>query len=205
MSYILIKFLPYDIVEYIFIINKQNKAANIVINYYRYSNTKNETLKNVVKMFRCDTYHVYDVTDYLQFHLYKNLHIIYKSIYNREKYDHYFWQCFLHLLSKMLMYFYNIILISNKNICDKNIFTIILKKSILLWFQLCQKYNIKLVLLLKKINNINSQYLYVWARNISKINNFYTFLYAPRVLYNNQVLIENTVASNYLFNVTGVA
>ena len=207
MSYILLLILPYDIVEYIDNINKQRKACAIIINSYKNHIDRNFALKFIVKMIIIDACHFYDVKDDIEFNLYKYLKIICEAQFNREKYDHYFWQCFLHMLSKTLMYFYYTVAIYH-NIYDvkrkNNIYYINLKKSIKLWFLLCNKYNIKLAFIFKKniLSGQHNEFIYTKARNILKINNFNKFLYAPYVVDNEDFFIENNFATNYLRTVT---
>ena len=210
MSYILLLILPYDIVEYIDIISKQKKACAIIMNYYKNYRDKIGALKVIVKMIITETYHYYDIRDDIEFNLYKYLKIIGSSSYNREKYNHYFWQCFLHMLSKMLMYFYetlNIYHYTSNNNTGHNIYTIILKQSTKLWFSLCNKYNMKLAFKFrnKNLSIKHNNFVYTKARNILKITNFNKFLYSPYILDNEEFFIENNFAINHIMHVSGVA
>jgi len=205
MVYILLKVLPRDIVEYIYNINKWRNASNIIMKHYNNIIYKHDILNCIVKMISNDTYEFNDINYDLQYNLYNYLQIIINSEFNREKYNHYFWQSFLHMLSKMLMYFYNTLGIRNK-LVNNNIYYKNLKKSITLWFKLCTKHNIKLALMFNSTNLSKSidEFIYFRARNILKINNFNRFKYSPYVLDNDEFVIEKNFAINYLKQITGL-
>jgi hypothetical protein len=104
------------------------------------------------------------------------------------------------MLSKKLMCNYNYLLIHQYTRKKNNTYTY-LKKSIVIWFDMCKKYNIELWLLYKIFNNNHNQYVQIKARNIIAIKNFNKFLFSPVVIENENNIIENNIASNYLMQI----
>lgn len=198
--YFLLLLLPYDIVYLIYQYIKHDNALDIVDKFYKHIIYKNNALKNIIKItIYYDTFQKINENDFCE-NIYNNLKIIYYSEFNRIKYNHYFWQCFLHLLSKRLMYHYNNLMLNYYNKKNNNEYKY-LKNSIVLWFDICKKYNMKLALLFKSLNNSippNNEFVEIKARNIIAIKNFNKFYSCPYILYNNEYFIENNIASNHL-------
>lgn len=198
--YCLLSLLPFDIVYYIYIINLRSNSINVVSKYYVYCKNKKKSLKEIINVI-CGRLIGNDLnvnSIFLeQFH--NNLKIVLNSEYNRVKYNNYFWQCFTHMLSFMLMRCNNKLLFDYCH-AKKNTICFYLNKAITIWFELCKKHNIKLALLFNNINLSKSynEYVYIKSRNILKISNFKKFLCAPHILDNDKFFIENNFARNYL-------
>ena len=192
--------MPIDIVYYIYIINKKSTSINVVSKYYVYCKNKKKSLKEIINVI-CGRFIGNDsyVNSLFLEQFHNNLKIVLNSEYNRVKYNNYFWQCFTHMLSFMLMSCTNKLLIGNYYSLGDYIF-IHLNKAVKIWFELCKKYNIKLALLFNNINLSKSynEYVYIKSRNIVKIFNFKKFLCAPNSLDNDEFFIENNFARNYL-------
>ena len=198
--YFLVLLLPYDIVYLIYQYIRHDNALDIVDKFYKHIIYKNNALKNIIKItIYYDTFQKINENDFCE-NIYNNLKIIYYSEFNRIKYNHYFWQCFLHLLSKRLMYHYNNLALNYYNKKNNDEYKY-LKSSIVLWFDICKKYNMKLALLFKSFNNSfssNNEFVEIKARNIISIKNFNKFYSCPCILDNNDEFIENNIASNHL-------
>lgn len=197
--YFLLILLPYDIIYIIHRYIKHDKALHVFQNFCK----KNNALKNILEIIiHHNILRKVNQNDCCE-NIYNNLKIIFCSEFNRIKYNHYFWQCFLHLLSKKLMVHYHILLVNNNNTKKNNEYKY-LKKSIVIWFDMCKKYNTKLGLMFKLFNTAVSsddEFVELKARNIIAIKNFYKFLIAPGILDNNDDCIENNIASNYLMQI----
>jgi len=198
--YHLLSILPFDIVYYIYIIRLRSSSINVVSKYYVYCKNKKKSLKEIInvicgRLIGIDSY----VNSIFLEQFHNNLKTVLNSEYNRVKYNNYFWQCFTHMLSFMLMSCTNKLLIDYCH-AKKNPSCIHLNKAVTIWFELCKKHNIKLALLFNNINlsKIHNEYVYFKSRNILKISNFKKFLCAPNSLDNDEFFIENNFARNYL-------
>lgn len=198
--YHLHSFLPFDIVYYIYIIRLRSNSINVVSKYYVYCKNKKNSLKEIInvicgELIGNDSY----INSVFLGSFYNNLKIVLNSEYNRVKYNNYFWQCFTHMLSFMLMRCNNKLLLDYCH-AKKNPICVYLNKAVIIWFELCKKYNIKLALLFNNINLSKSynEYVYIKSRNILKISNFKKFLCSPNSLDNDEFFIENNFARNYI-------
>ena len=208
--YHLFVFLPFDIVYYIYIINLRSNSINVISKYYIYCRNKKKTLKEITTIISGDLISSDFIINKLYLNnvflgsFYNNLKIVLYSEYNRIKYNNYFWQCFTHMLSYMLMRCNNKLLF-DYCYAKKNPACIYLNKIITIWFELCKKHNIKLALLFNNINLSKSynEYVYIKSRNIIKIKNFKKFFCAPNSLDNDEFFIENNFAKNYIKQIIG--
>lgn len=198
--YFLLLLLPYDIVHKIHYHIRCDKSLDVFDKFYKHITYKNNALKKIVEIIiHYNILEKINENDCCK-NIYNDLKIIYYSEFNRIKYNHSFWQCFLQLLSKKIMLHYNILLVNNNNTKKNNEYNY-LKKSIVIWFDMCKKYNIKLGIMFKLFNSAvssDNQFVEFKARNIIAIKNFNKFIVAPCILDNNDEFIENNIASNHL-------
>jgi len=112
--------------------------------------------------------------------LYKHLVFMYDAHYSRTKYMRDGWANVLGNISQILMYYYNRLAFSD-SLKKKNSNYVYLKACIQLWFKLCQKYNLYLVLCyLKSAKRVNRNDKAIKLRTIK---NFAEFRLAPLVTY----------------------
>jgi hypothetical protein len=112
--------------------------------------------------------------------LYKHLVFMYDAHYSRTKYMRDGWANVLGNVSQILMYYYNRLAFSD-SLKKKNSNYVYLKACIQLWFKLCQKYNLYLVLCyLKSAKRVNRNDKAIKLRTIK---NFAEFRLAPLVTY----------------------
>ena len=203
--YHLLSILPFDIVYYIYIIRLRSSSINVVSKYYVYCKNKKNSLKEIITIISGNLIinKSYLNSVFLE-SFYNNLKIVLNSEYNRIKYNNYFWQCFTHMLSFMLMRCNNKLLLDYCH-AKKNPICVYLNEAVTIWFELCKKHNIKLALLFNNINLSKSynEYVYIKSRNIIKIKNFKKFFCAPNSLDNDEFFIENNFAKNYIKQIIG--
>lgn len=110
--------------------------------------------------------------------LYKHLMFMYNAYYRRANYTRCGWPNVLGNVSQLLMYYYNRLAFSD-SLKKKNSNYVYLKACIELWFKLCQKYNLYLVLCYldsaKRVDRI------IKAIKLRTIKNFSQFRLAPLV------------------------
>ena len=112
--------------------------------------------------------------------LYKHLVFMYDAHYSRTKYMRDGWANVLGNVSQILMYYYNRLAFSD-SLKKKNSNYVYLKACIQLWFKLCQKYNLYLVLCyLESAKRVNRN---AKAIKLRTIKNFAEFRLAPLVTY----------------------
>ena len=112
--------------------------------------------------------------------LYKHLVFMYDAHYRRTNYLRHHWANVLGNVSQILMYYYNRLAFSD-SLKKKNSNYVYLKACIQLWFKLCQKYNLYLVLCyLKSAKRVNRNDKAIKLRTIK---NFAEFRLAPLVTY----------------------
>ena len=194
MSYIILRELfPCDIAELIYEFMKVN-AANVIIKYL--NNSKKRYSVFVQLSHRTIAYFsefsIYSINSIANNHLvvscnlvdeviedlYNELTFMYNAHYPRASYLREGWPNVLGNVSQLLMYYYNRLAFSD-SLKKKNSNYVYLKACIELWFKLCQKYNLYLVLCYldsaKKVNR-NAK-----AIKLRTIKNFAQFRLAPLV------------------------
>ena len=212
--YILLAFLPADLIKYIYMINLKNQSINTIIRIFNHQQIKQKILKRFVKLF-CRNNNIsnnpynnnnicnppntinnsLDTTNYTTFKnelelIATELKYIRNANYNRERYNYQFWQYFLTLISNILMKY---------NIFIDNIPTALLKipkelknklnKCIHIWYQLCTKHNIKLAILLKN-KALYYDYVYISTRRVGPLLDFDRLTTAPVVISNQCEFID---------------
>jgi hypothetical protein len=211
--YILLAYLPAELIRYIYIINLKDKSANTLIKHFKHQQIKQKIIKRFVKLF-------YNNINSLALHnnLHNSLNIINNSLnpakfttfknelklisaelkyilnsnYSRAEYTYYFWQHFLTLLSKSLMNYH--IAISNIPHPPTDIPKILknkLNSCIHLWYKLCIKHNIRLAILFNN-KTLYKNYVYISARQAGPITDFDRFMVAPIVVGNRGEFIDNS-------------
>lgn len=192
MSYkILFELFPCDIAELIYEFMKEN-AINIIKNAKkRYS--------VFVQLSQCSIayfseFSIYSIDSIVNNHLvvscnlvdeviedlYNDLTFMYKAHYPRASYLGYDWSNVLGNISNVLMYYYNRLAFRGC-LKKKNRNYNYLKMCIQLWFKLCQKYNLYLVLCyLDSAKKVNRN---IKAIKLRPITNFMDFRIAPLVTH----------------------
>ena len=192
MSYkILFELFPCDIAEIIYEFMKEN-AINVIKNAKkRYS--------VFVQLSHCSIayfseFSIYSIDSIVNNHLvvscnlvdeviedlYNNLLFMYKAHYPRASYLGYDWSNVLGNISNILMYYYNRLAFRGC-LKKKNRNYNYLKMCIQLWFKLCQKYNLYLVLCyLDSAKKVNRN---IKAIKLRPITNFMDFRIAPLVTH----------------------
>lgn len=175
---ILLVILPPEIVDIIARFIKKSNSIDLIKNHINIIINKNESLKRVLQQ-AINSYDIYCIINrgliIIDKYFINDLKVILSSNYSREKYNHYFWQCLLNILSRGLMICYKKIIFNNnyhkKKLKNEDNY-IYLKKAIKLWFKICIKHNINLLL---NINNkkLSSNVIYINSRKIDvKENEF---------------------------------
>jgi hypothetical protein len=196
MSYkLLLKVLPYDIVALIYEFMKVN-AANVIgayfanakrrynvfvyLSHYSIETISEQSIYSINSLYNAN-YSVWsNFKDKVIEDLYKHLVFMYGAHYSRTKYMRDGWANVLGNVSQILMYYYNRLAFSD-SLKKKNSNYVYLKACIQLWFKLCQKYNLYLVLCYlesaKRVNRNDK------AIKLRTIKNFAEFRLAPLVTY----------------------
>ena len=195
MSYMLLCTLPEEVVNNIYDFKKIN-AANVIGNYFKMAKERHLVFKilSFYTVQDVSTYSIYSIsfystssncpsgTDKVIKDIYNHLTIMYNSHYSRTNYLRHDWANVLGNISRILMYYYNRLAFSDC-LKKKNINYKYLKASIQLWFKMCQKYNLYLVLFYmqsaKKVNR-NCK-----AIKLRTIKTFTEFRVSPLVTFYN--------------------
>jgi len=194
MSYkLLLKVLPYDIVALIYEFMKVN-AANVIcayfanakrrynvfvaLSHYSIEYISDNSIYSINSLYNANAFA--NAKDKVIEDLYKHLVFMYGAHYRRTKYMRNGWANVLGNVSQILMYYYNRLAFSD-SLKKKNSNYVYLKACIQLWFKLCQKYNLYLVLCyLKSAKRVNRNDKAIKLRTIK---NFAEFRLAPLVTY----------------------
>lgn len=177
----LLKFLPLDLIHYIYYINTVN-SANIIIKKYRFYKKVIYVIKNVKNFILNDDI----VSDYII----NSFNFIINNTFP-NKYNKLFWEHLLNLISNKLGTFnvYFIILACNNNFNKDDIKYKNFEIAINLWLKMCQKYDISFtVFTSKNFSNISKKYQQVTikSRNLIKLKNFNKFIHRPAIYINNK-------------------
>lgn len=179
----LLKFLPLDLIHYIYYINTVN-SANIIIKKYRFYKKVIYVISNIRNFILNDDI----VSDYII----DSFNFIINNTFP-NKYNKLFWEHLLNLISNKLGIFnvYFIILACNNNYNFKkdDINYTNFEIAINLWLKMCQKYDISFsVFTSKNFTNISKKYeqVTIKSRNLIKLKNFDKFIHCPVVYINNK-------------------
>ena len=177
----LLKFLPLDLIHYIYYINTVN-SANIIIKKYRFYKKVIYVIKNVKNFILNDDV----VSDYII----NSFNFIINNTFP-NKYNKLFWEHLLNLISNKLGTFnvYFMILALNNNFKKNDIKYKNFEIAINLWLKMCQKYDISFtVFTSKNFSNISKKYQQVTikSRNLIKLKNFNKFIHRPAIYINNK-------------------
>ena len=200
MSYkLLLKVLPYDIVALIYEFMKVN-AANVIgayfanakrrynvfvyLSHYSIEYISEQSIYSINSLYNANAFANANANanakDKVIEDLYKHLVFMYGAHYSRTNYMRNGWANVLGNVSQILMYYYNRLAFSD-SLKKKNSNYVYLKACIQLWFKLCQKYNLYLVLCyLKSAKRVNRNDKAIKLRTIK---NFAEFRLAPLVTY----------------------
>ena len=190
MSYMLLCALPKEVVNVIYDFKKIN-AVNVIGNYFKMAKQRHLVFIELsfYTVQDISTKSIYSIlsncpsgTDKVIKDIYNQLTIMYNSHYSRTNYLRHDWANVLGNISRILMYYYNRLAFSDC-LKKKNINYKYLKASIQLWFKMCQKYNLYLVLFYmqsaKKVNR-NCK-----AIKLRTIKTFTEFRVSPLVTFYN--------------------
>ena len=190
--------LPNEIVDIIHEFMKVN-AANVIVAYFKNAKRRydvfvylshysieyisEQSIYSINSIYNAN-FNAIDVgsnaKDKVIVDLYKHLVFMYDAHYSRTKYMRDGWANVLGNVSQILMYYYNRLAFSD-SLKKKNSNYGYLKACIQLWFKLCQKYNLYLVLCYlesaKRVNRNDK------AIKLRTIKNFAEFRLAPLVTY----------------------
>ena len=196
MSYkLLLKVLPGDVVALIYEFMKVN-AANVIVAYFKNAKKRyavfvylshysieyisEQSIYSINSIYNANFTVWSNAKDKVIVDLYKHLVFMYGAHYSRTKYMRDGWANVLGNISQILMYYYNRLAFSD-SLKKKNSNYGYLKACIQLWFKLCQKYNLYLVLCYlesaKRVNRNDK------AIKLRTIKNFAEFRLAPLVTY----------------------
>jgi hypothetical protein len=196
MSYkLLLEVLPSDIVELIYEFMKVN-AANVIgdyfanakrrynvfvyLSHYSIETISEQSIYSINSLYNANFTVWSNAKDKVIEDLYKHLVFMYGAHYSRTNYLRHYWANALGNVSQILMYYYNRLAFSD-SLKKKNSNYVYLKACIQLWFKLCQKYNLYLVLCyLKSAKRVNRN---TKAIKLRTIKNFAEFRLAPLVTY----------------------
>ena len=198
MSYkLLLKVLPGDVVALIYEFMKVN-AANVIgayfanakrrynvfvyLSHYSIETISEHSIYSINSLYNANANAnaFANAKDKVIEDLYKHLVFMYGAHYSRTKYMRDGWANVLGNVSQILMYYYNRLAFSD-SLKKKNSNYVYLKACIQLWFKLCQKYNLYLVLCyLKSAKRVNRNDKAIKLRTIK---NFAEFRLAPLVTY----------------------
>lgn len=196
MSYkLLLKVLPGDVVALIYEFMKVN-AANVIyayfanakrrynvfvyLSHYSIEYISTNSIYSINSLYNANFTVWTNAKDKVIEDLYKHLVFMYGAHYSRTNYMRDGWANVLGNVSQILMYYYNRLAFSD-SLKKKNSNYVYLKACIQLWFKLCQKYNLYLVLCYlesaKRVNRNDK------AIKLRTIKNFAEFRLAPLVTY----------------------
>jgi len=196
MSYkLLLEVLPGDVVALIYEFMKVN-AANVIVAYFANAKRRYDvfvylshysieyisehSIYSINSLYNANFTVWSNAKDKVIEDLYKHLVFMYGAHYSRTKYMRDGWANVLGNISQILMYYYNRLVFSD-SLKKKNSNYVYLKACIQLWFKLCQKYNLYLVLCyLKSAKRVNRNDKAIKLRTIK---NFAEFRLAPLVTY----------------------
>jgi hypothetical protein len=196
MSYkLLLKVLPGDVVALIYEFMKVN-AANVIVAYFANAKRRHNvfvylshysieyistnSIYSINSLYNANFTVWSNAKDKVIEDLYKHLMFMYGAHYSRTNYMRDGWANVLGNISQILMYYYNRLAFSD-SLKKKNSNYVYLKACIQLWFKLCQKYNLYLVLCyLKSAKRVNRN---TKAIKLRTIKNFAEFRLAPLVTY----------------------
>ena len=197
MSYkLLLKVLPGDVVALIYEFMKVNAANAICVyfanakrrhavfgylSHYSIETISDQSIYSINSIYYNNNFaNNSNFKDKVIEDLYKHLVFMYGAYYSRTKYMRDDWANALGNVSQILMYYYNRLAFSD-SLKKKNSNYVYLKACIQLWFKLCQKYNLYLVLCyLKSAKRVDRN---AKAIKLRTIKNFAEFRLAPLVSY----------------------
>ena len=196
MAYVFLGVLPKEIVDFIYH-NNNSEYAFIYFTKFKFTFKKNG--QGQINSLS----EVYNWKELYQKHIkIKNIYNYLTSIlecnhlYSREKL-----QPLLYDISKLLMFFHNIniyILDKEKSLKEDNTNYILTKSSIKLWFKLCQKYNVYLLLCFIKDGK---KYAKIFNPNkMNEIDTFLHFIISPIVLLNEVCPDKNILRTSLMNN-----
>jgi hypothetical protein len=196
MSYkLLLEVLPADVVELIYEFMKVN-AANVIyayfanakrrydvfvyLSHYSIEYISEHSIYSINSIYNANYAVWSNFKDKVIEDIHKHLVFMYDAHYSRTNYLRNQWANVLGNVSQILMYYYNRLAFSD-SLKKKNSNYVYLKACIQLWFKLCQKYNLYLVLCyLESAKRVNRN---TKAIKLRTIKNFAEFRLAPLVTY----------------------
>ena len=187
--------LPSDIVYYIYKILKEEKAVNIIVNFYKYKKKRINVLLDIINRSFSDEDSIFIKNSNVN-----NLNFILNNNYPKT-YNLTFWQHILNIMSTKIMTTY-IRLIVNRLNYNKNNYYLNFKKIYNLWFKICGKFKVKLYTTIRLKNTTINTITY--SHHIKKIHDYSKYLYTPRIFVMNEIVtdIESKTFINNTINNT---
>ena len=189
--------LPPEIVNIIYIFTLREEKFTIISYIVKQKIKYNNIIKTLLYNLLNESPFINEF-NIIENNYYNNLKLIYDNISNLpKKYNRDFWCNYCALLSYKLMKITQTIQFYPEN---RNKYSILLKKTITIWFKICTKYNFTLEYWLFNIKSRTKSRRKKKSLDILKINNFENYYFAPSVYINlNQIRPNyNTEASLYL-------
>lgn len=200
--------LPNEIVDIIYGFMKVN-AANVIGAYFKttkrscavYVYLANYGVRDIsafsIYSIRGNANLVSNLKDEVIITLYNNLVIMYSSHYSRANYSRNGWRYVLNNISQILMYYYNRLAFSD-SLKKNNVNYNYLKMCIELWFKLCQKYNLYLLLsYLASAKKVNRTVKAIQLRTRT-IKNFAEFRVSPLVTMRSEEYFKDMCFSKLI-------
>ena len=208
MYYLLLQeVLPYDVVEIIYEFMKVN-AVNVIINYLNNAKKRHSVYVYFAKykVEYISAFSIYSINSIVNNNLgkdeiietiYKNLVWMYGAHYSRTYYSRNGWRYVLNNISQILMYYYNRLAFSD-SLKKNNVNYNYLKMCIQLWFKLCQKYNLYLLLsYLASAKKVNRTVKAIQLRTRT-IKNFAEFRVSPLVTMRSEEYFKDMCFSKLI-------
>lgn len=199
MNYVILFHLfPSDIVYHIYKIIKRENSANHIIQFIKNKKNKDISLKIIIlELFNYEI-----IGNFQNIQLFKkvNFDSVKQISNNNFHFLRNFWIHLLNILSFKLNLIRNHIHINHLN-HNHNHNYVLYKKFYSYWFELCKKYNIKLLVIKKpKFNSENYENLFIASRRLGKLKSEIKLFRFPYVLDDgfNQISIQDS--QNYILN-----
>lgn len=200
--FILLHIFPPEIVNIIYKFILIQKSGEKILHNIKYYHLKHSilyySLNNILQTSPVNNNYSLISDDNIYY-----LDFILKNYYSKKLLISYFWHNYLNLLSAKIMCV-NTFIIIDKNIIDYKKHKQSLRIVTLLWFALCNKFNIILKFGFKKYpNNVSNNENIITICNSkkfnkSKVKNFNNFVFAPIVIDNYGVEIDSFDSSSDL-------
>ena len=203
--FLLFNILPYDIVYYIYKINKLlyvKEKLQKYINNFKFIKKSFDQL--IIDSYMLDNQLFINSNQVFinKIPLLKNENLIFMKYLSNNyiKKSRKYWIYFLDFIANKLNIIRNYLHIKKLNI-NTNKQYLSYKNFYLYWFKICKKYNIKLQISKKNSNDKNYNNILIFtssSRNFDKLKKLYKLTRVPIVLDDNYEYISNNSFENYI-------